>query len=168
MHPGMCVITLHEIQPEDYSEIAMLIAADLQLQKEFGFPKDLIPTSAQLESDYKGWNKSHSAKMFCVRLSEAFIGLMTISRIDLNERSARLGYWLGSDYRHLGYGANAFDQALKICSQMGIRQISASIAADNLPSKKLWKNKGGKITSQNEGNYEYEMRLGSMIKKVTA
>ncbi|MDO9578291.1 MAG: GNAT family N-acetyltransferase [Candidatus Cloacimonadales bacterium] len=152
-------LVIQNLKEKDYKVTSKLIASDAILQKELGFDEKSSPSAFKVKIDYKEWNKSHSAEMFCVRLDDKLIGLMTLSRINKEKKSARLGYWIGSQFRGLGYGSEAFTQMLAHISQMGITRIYGSINSTNLSSIHLWEKNGGTVIRTNTSNHEFELKL---------
>jgi len=152
-------IYIRPLHQEDYDKIAKLINSDLTLQKEFGFQPESIPTGSQLEKDFQAWCKSHSARMFVVYKSALFMGLFTVSRLDSVSKSARLGYWIGSQFRHKGYGALIFKMMLTQLASMGITELRASVNPANIPSRKLWEKNGALRVESETENLEYQLKL---------
>ncbi len=150
-------IKLLPIIQEHYSKISMLITSDMQLQKDLGFTEKSIPSKAQVENDFRSWCESHAAEMFSIFKDDTFIGLITLSRIDIRNKSARLGYWLGSEFRNKGYGAIAYRKMLDKVSSMGIAKLNGSVLVSNLSSRRLWENHGATVTGKEKDNIEYEI-----------
>ena len=152
-------INLKPISKIDYETISTLINSDFTLQEEFGFKPESVPTGSQVEKDFCDWCNSHSAKMYSTFKDGQFIGLVTLSRIDYDHKSARLGYWLGSKFRQQGHGSVVFKMILYLINTMGITQINGSVNPSNTPSRRLWE-KNGAILIETEGkNLEYGLKL---------
>lgn len=152
-------IKLIPIEQNHYEDISLLIGSDTQLQKDLGFKKGSIPTKSQVEEDFVSWCESHDAKMFSIFKDDIFIGLITLSRIDVKNKSARLGYWLGSEFRQKGYSSIAYRKMLDKIPSMGINKLYAGVHASNIQSRRLWENHGATVVSSKKDNLEYELNL---------
>jgi RimJ/RimL family protein N-acetyltransferase len=152
-------VYLKPIQNDDYEKIAKLISTDLILQKEFNFSKETIPSGKKVKLDFQNWCNSHSAKMFCIYKLDIFMGVVSLSRIDIDKHSARLGFWLGSKFRQKGYGSKAFKLILSMASNLEINQLNGCVQSSNIPSCRLWEKYGAKIVVEKDENFEYMLRL---------
>ncbi|MDA3839436.1 MAG: GNAT family N-acetyltransferase [Candidatus Delongbacteria bacterium] len=152
-------IKLIPIVQNHYADISLLIGSDTQLQKELGFKKGSIPTKLQVEKDFISWCESHKAEMYSIFKDDIFIGLITISRIDVKNKSARLGYWLGSEFRQKGYSSIAYRKMLDKVPSMGINKLNGSVLVSNLPSRLLWENHGATEIGKEKDNIVYELIL---------
>jgi len=83
--------------------------------------------------------------MFAIVLDKLAIGTISLSHQDVNNRKARIGYWISSNYWGNGYASQAFSQVINFAKLKRIEYVSSSIKDDNLASKRIWENYGAKI-----------------------
>ena len=138
----------------DYEQISKLIRDDPRLLAELGFKSKPEPTQQEVKAGFCHWCESHQARMFSVYVEDRFAGLFTLSRIDKQNHTARVGYWLGSEFRGQGYGGRFYTEFLQLAKAEGLEQVNASIHKLNFGSRALWEKRGGHITSVAETNLE--------------
>jgi RimJ/RimL family protein N-acetyltransferase len=95
-------------------------------------------TSAQFRKTNALWAEKNHAKMFAIVLRRTAIGMISLSHINRQKQTARIGYWLASSQWHKGYTSAAFAQILILAKSMGITAVSCAIEKDNAASQAIW------------------------------
>jgi len=85
------------------------------------------------------WSRKNNAKIFAIMLQDEAIGMISLSYINTQDKTAKIGYWLASKYWNKGYVTEAFKQTLNIAKESGIKSVSCSIPNENKASKAIWK-----------------------------
>lgn len=82
------------------------------------------------------WALKKNAKVYCI-FTDTPIGQISISHIT-SDGYARIGYWITSREWRKGYGTKAFELAIQIARELGIREVSANIDKNNAASLAVW------------------------------
>lgn len=94
------------------------------------------------------WSVRCSAEIFAIVLDERAVGMMSLSHQNVAERTARIGYFLGSSYWGNGYTGEAFRQMLEYAREKGFLSVSASIKPDNAASLRIWEKHGARMQAE--------------------
>ena len=105
------------------------------------------------------WQEKHDGVTYCI-LAPGPVGQISLSRI--HEAEARIGYWLASREWNKGVAAEAFRQMLVKVKELGLREVSASIEADNRASLRLW----DKFGAQQEPVVNRHIRVKILIERI--
>lgn len=142
-------------EPECELDMALHLAGDLAALLNFDekLPRDirhpsgaLLETAQSVLSFTKEWCLGRNAKFYAIVIDdETAIGSISLSHIDIAAQAARSGYWLGSLYQGRGYGTEALSNLVAIAREFGLKHISATISADNEPSRRMWEKLGAQI-----------------------
>lgn len=98
-----------------------------------------LETSESVLSYTRAWCTEVNALFHAIVLNQQVaIGTISLSHIDLTNNAARCGFWLGSRFQGQGYGSAALSAILFKAKQLGIKEISATIATDNYSSLRVW------------------------------
>jgi RimJ/RimL family protein N-acetyltransferase len=95
------------------------------------------------------WANKHKANMFAMVLNGMAIGMVSLSHINLRDKSAQIGYWLSSIHWNKGFASSAFLQVLALAKDMEINQVSCKINKDNMASKAIWVKNNATISEEN-------------------
>ncbi len=89
----------------------------------------------------KKWSEETNSKIYSIMLSKDndAIGLISLSHINSESRTAKIGYWLESKSWNKGYATLAFKEMLKITKENNIKFVSCSISEENQASRAIWK-----------------------------
>ncbi len=75
----------------------------------------------------------------------------------MTKKTARVGYWIGSDYRSRGYCSSAFRLVVNRAVELGISILTSTIAEENINSQRIWDRRGGYVTGILKGKVTYEL-----------
>lgn len=155
-------------KPECSLSRANDLGADIAalLNFDIGLPSYIRPsrgapleTSESVLSYTRNWCAEKNALFHAIVLNQqAAIGTISLSHIDLTNKSARCGFWLGSRFQFKGYGSAALSDVLLEAKRLGLKEIGATIAADNFSSQRVWKKFGAAI-EQNGDQFNARIRL---------
>jgi len=79
--------------------------------------------------------------------------------MDLANKKARVGYWVGSELRNRGIGKEAFELILSIAKSKGIEVLESDIDKSNLFSIKIWEDYNPEITEKNEKQVSVKIKI---------
>ncbi len=138
--------------------MSSMISTDKVLKKDLGFGENDKLESDDFLEDIRKWCETRDAVTFAILLnSKTAIGTISMSRIHSRENSARVGYWIGSDYRSNGYCTTAFKLVVKEAAVMELAKLISTIAENNTHSRQIWENLGGSVTGEDKGRLSYEL-----------
>ena len=107
----MCSISIRELTQEDSRQLASLLCEDCILRRDLGMAREDRPTGEAFDRHIRDWCRSRNAFTYAIVLGNGTVaGTISLSHIDRENHSARIGYWIGSSYRNRGYGTKAFEQ----------------------------------------------------------
>lgn len=98
------------------------------------------------------WILNNNSESFAIMQDQQAIGLISLSHIKQNEKSARIGYWLASSYWNQGIGTRAFEAVLQVAKNKKLKSVSATIPESSIASLKIWQ-KFGATLKLNNNNY---------------
>lgn len=142
-------------EPECEMARALHLGADLAAILNFddGLPEGirrrpaaLLESAESVLSFTRDWCLKRNATFYAIVINgTTAIGSISLGRIDPETRSARIGYWLGSPHHGRGYGTEALAKLIAVARERGFRRLSATIRAENEPSKRMWAKLGALI-----------------------
>ena len=149
------IIHLNNIQMRHAEELAQILYKDIKLKNAMGC--HIVKTTGnEFITFCKDWASKQKADTFVIILDKVAIGSISLSHQDVNKRSARIGYWISSNYWGNGYTSQAFSLVLGFAKLKSIQYITASINEDNLASKRIWVKNGAKVELL---NYRYNVSI---------
>jgi len=145
----------------DCEHLADMLCSDETLRKDLGFQGEDGPTPESFRSRLDEWCEKHHAVSYAIVLdSDRAVGLISLSHINNNTRSAGIGYWMSSGHRRHGYCSDAFGLVVQEAKQRDLRRLRASIEAGNTPSRRIWEKCGGRaLHKPQDKKIEYEILL---------
>jgi RimJ/RimL family protein N-acetyltransferase len=155
----MTMIGMREPTQSDAEQLATMLCADAVLRRDLGIPADERPTAEDVLQKLADWCPSRRATTYAILADAAAVGTISISHRSPDGLSAQIGYWIGSGHRHLGYCTRAFATVLAQAASEGIVAVSATIAADNTPSRRVWERRGAKGVAVSAGELRYELAI---------
>jgi RimJ/RimL family protein N-acetyltransferase len=157
----MTEITIKEPGYEEAEQLAAVLCNDSVLRCELGFEEQDRPTTEDVLQKLAEWGPPRRATTYAILANDTTVGSISLSHRSPDGLSAQIGYWVGSAHRRLGYCTRAFLAVLDRAVFEGIATVSAKIACDNLPSRRLWKRQGAVASEISPGWLQYELRIGS-------
>ncbi|MBN2857954.1 MAG: GNAT family N-acetyltransferase, partial [Candidatus Delongbacteria bacterium] len=105
------------------------------------------------------WCRKTNSEQFEIRFGNEFAGMISLSHIDMEKKSARVGYWVGSEYRKRGICSKAFELILNEAEIKGIKEVRSNIDKNNEYSLKIWDKYNPEIIEKNEKQYTVRLTL---------
>ncbi len=143
------MIYLEAFNIESAHDMVRLFSSDNIVRKELGLEmKEFSP-----EEEYKfvsDWCAKTNSEQYVIRYGNEFAGMISLSHIDKESGTARVGYWIGSKFRNKGVCSEAFRLVLKLAKNEGIKEVRSDIDKDNLYSLRIWQKYHPVITEKNE------------------
>jgi len=153
------LISINPFKYEDAEELCSLFKRDLILRNELNL-SDQSEFSADEELLFiSEWNKKSNSESFAIRYGNEFAGMISLSHIDHAKNKARVGYWVGSEFRNRGIGKKAFEAILSIAKSRGIVVLASDIDKSNLYSLKIWEKYNPVITEKNETQVSVKIKI---------
>ncbi len=135
-----------------------MLCNDNILREDLKFGDSDKPTADDLLEKLKGWCRSRNAVTYIVLLnSMTVVGIISLSHINKEQKTARIGYWIGSRYRSKGYCTRAFQLVINEAVNRGITKLTSTIAEDNVHSRGIWDKLGGCTVEGDRGRLTYEL-----------
>lgn len=157
----MAKVILREPTERDAEQLAALLREDAVLRQELGLLPDDLPTASDFLRKLAEWGEPRRATTFSIVVSETAVGTISLSHRSTDGRSARVGYWIGSAYRHRGYASQGFAAICGRARAEGIHSLSAQVATENLGSRRVWEKAGATASDPVDGKIRYELHLGA-------
>lgn len=135
---GFSNLCLRAFQARDANRLARLAGVSSVVRFTLGIP---LPYSVAAARDWiAGLPERHASGMeliFALSLDRALIGSVGLT-LELEHQRAEIGYWLGEEYRGLGYGRAAVEAVCQYAlSALAIRRIYALCFPENQASHRL-------------------------------
>jgi len=130
-------IKLVAISEQKCTDIAYFLEEDTCLIEKLGIKKRRI-TKKIVYNEAIEWQEANKAIIKLIEYNNEVIGTITLSKIDKENKTASIGYWIGSKYWNKGIGKTAFALCLKNAKEMGIEKVNGRIADSNIASRKIW------------------------------
>jgi [ribosomal protein S5]-alanine N-acetyltransferase len=160
----MCSISIRELTQEDSRQLASLLCEDRVLRRDLGMAREDRPTGEAFDRHIRDWCRSRNAFTYAIILGDGTaIGTISLSHINRENHSARIGYWIGSSYRNRGYGTKAFERVMAEALSQGMTRVRASIERDNLPSRRIWEGHSGYVAHREGEKVTYEIELNESV-----
>lgn len=140
-------------------ELSGIICNDGILRNDLGIKKDDYPTPKDFLLKISDWEKKYNSETFAIIAGDNAIGIISLTHIDKINKKARIGYWVGSEFRNKGYCSKGFEELLKIARIKGIESVSSKIAIDNPSSFHIWKKLKAveKVCEKDKTNYTLQL-----------
>jgi len=156
----MPLISIRGLTDEDCRQLAAMLCEDDILRRDLGIPEDRKSTAEAFARFICEWERERNASTYAIVLDgDTAVGTISLSHVDLVERSGRIGYWVGSDYRKKGHCTEAFGRVVEEAVSRGLERVRASIAEENIPSRRIWERHGGRVVCCEDGKIAYEIEL---------
>jgi len=153
-------IKIKELGYQESQKLVEMLGNDNVLRIELGFSDANVPSAADFFHKTKEWCRKCNAITYSILLdSHTAIGTISLSHIDNKQKTARIGYWIGSSFRRYGYCSKAFGLVLAEAKYRGLKKVNATILNNNAPSKKIWETYGGYPSRILDENSIYEIIL---------
>ncbi len=150
-------ISIKSIELEDARYLVELLNKDEALIKALGSEKREISIEEFIKHNHE-WCKSRNADMFAIMAHNIAIGTISLSHQNIKEKSAQIGYWIGSKYWGKGYTSKAFSKVIEFAVSKGFTCVGTTIEIHNIASIKIWEKHGAKIEI-NGNSYESKVKL---------
>jgi RimJ/RimL family protein N-acetyltransferase len=145
-------IALKSINLEHLIGLYALLKTDLQLQHDLGYHESL-PTFDEFQDTLDEWIKKTKGRPYGIMVENVAVGMISLSHVNYQTKSTRIGYWIGSEYRKQGIMTASFVKILGIAREMGIKEVSCKILKNNEASLNIWKRFGAEIREEEDAFY---------------
>ncbi|ADK15309.1 GNAT family N-acetyltransferase [Clostridium ljungdahlii] len=137
-------MAIEEINNKYAIQLIEILNTDNVLQEKLGSRKCIISKDEFIKHNNE-WSENTNSEIFAIVLNNNAIGMISLSYQSVEEKKAKIGYWIGSRYWGKGYASKAFSQILEYAKRKEIKYLSAKIVKDNLASRKIWAKYGAKM-----------------------
>ncbi|MEN8906198.1 MAG: GNAT family N-acetyltransferase [Clostridiales bacterium] len=130
------IIPVSQSSSENLSEI---LSKDIKLNHSLNGsdPKNIMPN--EFYENIVKWQDKTNSIVYSIVFDNKDIGTISLSHMELNKKTARIGYWLASEYWSFGLCSRAFSKVLEIAKAKSFKTVLCSIPLDNSNSFKIWK-----------------------------
>jgi len=150
-------IVLEDI--EKYTiQLIWFLNNDERLAKYLGTINSEKVTEQEFLEKNKKWVVEKNTDMFAIVLGKKALGMISLSHQNAISHTARIGYWLGSDYWNKRYGSKALELILEYVKKREFKGVSSTISKDDIASKKIWDNFGAQ-SELKDGKYSCSVEL---------
>lgn len=144
---GVCLsaleVSVRTPSPRDAEALASLLCRDITLRNTLGIPIGDNPTAKSfLEKTGRWCEQTNSITMAIVEADGLAIGTISLSNVNLAERTGGIGYWLASEHWHQGYTSQAFALTMWLARMLDIHRVHARVANENGASLRIWRRYG--------------------------
>lgn len=161
------MITIRKPAHHDAIELSYMLCNDSILRKDLGFGENDKPLADDVLKDLEKWCRSKNAVTYAVILNNrTVVGTVSLSHINSEEKSARIGYWIGSRYRSQGYCSRAFKLVVNEAVERGIAKLITTIAEDNTHSLRIWNKLDGYAVGKDKDRVIYELQCKAVLPPV--
>jgi [ribosomal protein S5]-alanine N-acetyltransferase len=149
----------------DANELARILREDATLGEWLGSSTAVDSFDGQQYiADISDWEISRDALCFAIVLRDGpAIGSISLSHINVHERTGRIGYWIASTHWRQGYTTEAFTLVADYAECIGLHHLSARIENHNIASVKLWRRYGASERETHDKRIEVSLDLTNRI-----
>jgi len=156
----MTEIIIKEAGEREAEQLAIMLWKDNVLRNDLGVHLADRPTGEDFLRKLKEWCRQRRATAFAILVHDTAIGTISLSHRSMDGVSARVGYWIGSDYRRQGYCTQAFAAVCAAAESEGVMSVSATIASGNIASCRIWERQGAIASEISPQRLRYELKTG--------
>ena len=88
------------------------------------------------------WCCNSNSEFFGIFNNNVFVGTISLSKQNMKENRACIGYEIFNKFRRQGFASAAFKLILKLANNKKFSNLHATIRKENDPSLKIWRNEG--------------------------
>ena len=126
-----------ELYNESHSEsLAIILQNDIKLQKSLG--SNFNDSTKDFHKKTTKWIHKNNSFTYSVVSDDIPIGLMSLSKYNPNNKTARIGYWISSEFWNRKVTSEAFNYLLEVAKSKSIKPVSSHIDNENITSMKIW------------------------------
>lgn len=140
----MSSIVIREPLSRDAEQLAAMLNEDNGLRADLGIVDSRDETPQHFLEYVRDWCHKNHAVTYIIVHGAIAVGTISLSHQTPDGKKAKIGYWIGTEYRRKGYCGLAFDAVIKQAINQNIQIVSATIAKTNIPSRRVWEKRGGK------------------------
>jgi [ribosomal protein S5]-alanine N-acetyltransferase len=154
------MVSIRELAREDGAALATMLNDDAVLRADLDVRSGTPNTAEGVVRDVRKWCQSRRAVSYAILAGGVTVGMISLSHVDPESGTGRIGYWVGSRFRKKGYCSRAFDLVLQEARLRGVHTVSASVASTNMASRRVWEKAGGIGTPVSADRTRYEVHVG--------
>lgn len=149
--------TIRTPTTSDAVQLSVLISSDEKLRQTTKM--NAHPAPGEYLAVIQDWRDNRQTLILAIVITgDNAVGQIALSHIDFVQRQCQIGYWLGSEYWNQGIMTEAVDLALSLARELGLLEITATVAKTNLASLRIL---GKQAVSKEElGTDKYRYRVG--------
>jgi ribosomal-protein-alanine N-acetyltransferase len=110
------------------------------------------------------WCRNTNSGFFGIEFKNTLVGTISLSKQNLKEKKANIGYEIFNKFRQQGFASKAFQLMLIIASNMNFLTVKSKIPKDNEASIKIWKKEGAIFKEFDHDKFDVSLNL-NLLKK---
>ncbi len=133
------MLTIRPLEISDAESLLELMKERSVQEMTVGFPSEpTINTARTIIKVRKNWEKSGTGLQMAIEYDGDFIGLVGLNAVSKAYDRAAIDYVVSEKHRGRGFAALAVGAFIPVCTErFSLHRISASVFADNLPSRRV-------------------------------
>jgi RimJ/RimL family protein N-acetyltransferase len=156
------LISINPFTLESAENMVSLFSSDDIVRTELGLDNSEFSAAEEFEF-VQDWCRKKNSESFEIRYGGEFAGMISLSHIDLVNKKAGVGYWIGSRFRCRGIGKKAFELILDIAKSKGLEILQSDIDRNNLFSLKIWQKFSPEISEKNEKQVSLRIKISEQL-----
>ncbi len=161
-------ITIEEPLDISYAGDIARLANDPSIRKTIGghsFPYPYTKEDAiSFIESARSFGKEVFKVDFLIKAGGKPAGIIGLSDIDMYDRKAHVGYWIGKEFRNMGIATEALHLVLEYSKKFGLRRIYTSVLEYNYPSMVVLLKNRFSIEGVENSSFRFGKRYYSFIK----
>ncbi|MGC8608303.1 MAG: GNAT family N-acetyltransferase [Thermoplasmata archaeon] len=161
-------ISIEEPLDVSYADDIARLANDPSIKRSIGahsFPYPYTKEDALFFIDsVRSYGNEVFKVDFLIKYNGRPAGIIGLSDINMYDRKAHVGYWIGKEFRNHGIATEALRTVIEYCKNMGLKRIYTSVLDFNYPSMIVLLKNGFRIEGTEYSSYRLGKRYYSFIK----
>ena len=153
----MNTTTLRTVTLEDATQLAEMLCADTQLRNDLSIADDVRPTATDFLVKVQRWETKRNGRTYAVAAGANPVGIISVHPSSEDSSRGKVGYWVGSQYRGVGYCTDALQQLLAVVADHRMTSLSGTVGKANLASGRVWEKLNAERDPIEEGKCRFTL-----------
>lgn len=163
------IVTLSNDLSEEHAKAIAELANEYDIMRNIGSHGFPYPYTLQDALFFISKNRETYSKAFAIDflilVDNEIVGVIGLSDIDYDDRSAHVGYWIGKKYWNKGYASEALKLMREFASdELSLRRLHTSVLEYNPASLKVLLKNGFAIEGYSKDAFYFEGKYYAFFK----